>query len=358
MNNKTATRIQIRDFLIALIEARGQFRASLLADQNLPLWIMARPPEQADQPDNSSARREVADICLSLTYAHDQPGQETRKLAGLVGISATTMAHGEHLNRCKQQFKESIQLYRQLFGTGFEMTDLSSRELRETILGKMQIQHIHFVQCYRQLKLFAIAPKRVGFSWAAGTHGSVRLKVAKAIEHLRSNFTLGRGVLEDIRLLETLPFDSEVVIKRPLVPHLRANLTWPDPIKALRKTDQEQRKQWPGQVNAPLPLFIQMGTGDPLPEYNRIQPWTPDGKQERLTRCDRQLAPPVRSPRVPNFSLEGPLLDPIIKPKLGKNLLDHRPVLLPGTRQGLKSKDIQGTGGAITNQQIERFYSR
>ncbi|CAM3864156.1 DNA replication terminus site-binding protein [Parendozoicomonas haliclonae] len=295
MDNQTAARIQIRDQLIALISAKDHFREALLADQSLPIWLMEEHCDDGGGGDghtrNADLRRHVADICLRLTYAPDQPGQETQKLTGLVGISASTLKLGEDLNTSKLLFKESIQAYRKQFGSSFEMTDLSSRELRETILGRMNIQHIHFVQCYRQLKLFPIPPKRVGFSWANATHGSVRLTATKAIDHLRSKYTPGQGLFEDIQILQNLPENQEVVIKRPLVPHLRANLTWPEEIKRLRANNPEIRKDWPGQVNAPLPLFMQLEEGEELPAFNQIKPRDPDNKPERQQRNDRRLVP-------------------------------------------------------------------
>ncbi len=287
MDDKLPARLEIRDSLITLIETRDQFRQALLEDQHLPAWIMHEGHEAQD----TDARRTASDISLKLTYAPDQPGQETQKLTGLIGISADTLALGEQLNTSKEAFKAAVQNYRKLFGTSFAMTDLSSKELRETLLGNMNIQHIHFVQCYRHLKLFPLAPKRVGFSWAVATHGSVRLSVAKAIDHLRSKFTPSQGLAEDIRLLEAMPESAEVVIRRPLSPHLRANLTWPEEIKALKKNDPEQGKAWPGQINTPLPLFILMTGNDTLPDFNPIKPWTPEQRQARLTRSDTRLVP-------------------------------------------------------------------
>ncbi len=287
MENKTVARIQTRDSLITLIHSRDRFREALLSDHQLPAWIT----EECEEETDSDARRTAADISLRLTYTPEQPGQETRKLTGLIGISKETLELGAILNQSKQQFKETVQNYRKMFGSSFEMTDLSSKDLRETVLGNMNIQHIHFVQCYRQLKLFPTAPRRVGFSWASGTHGSVRLPVGKAIEHLRSKFTPSVGLAEDIRLLEKMPMAAEVVIRRPLVPHLRANLTWPDEIRALKKADPEKGKQWPGQINTPLPLFIYSEPGAELPEFNRIRPWNPDNRQDRLKRSDTRLVP-------------------------------------------------------------------
>ena len=285
MSDKTAARIQIRDTLVNLIDIRNRFREALLEDHQLPAWIH----QEDDHKDD--ARRLAASTSLRLTYNPEQQAQATDKLIGLVGISAQTLDLGEQLNLSKQAFKAAMQEYRKLFGISFEMTELSSKELRESLLGNMNIQHLHFVQCYRQLKLFQTAPKRVGFSWAAGTHGSVRLTAKKAIDHLRNKFTPSLGLAEDIRLLEQLPDSAEVVIRRPLAPHLRANLTWPDEIKEKRKLDSEARKQWPGQINTPLPLFIRLEPGESLPEFNRIRPWTPEMKQERLKRSDTRLTP-------------------------------------------------------------------
>ena len=287
MDKKFLARIDIRDSLIALIEARDQFREVLLADHLLPAWVMEDGAEESDL----DARRRAADISLKLTYAPDQPGQETQKLTGLVGISSETLALGEQLNQSKEAFKAAMQNYRKLFGTSFAMTDLSSKELRDTLLGNMHIQHIHFVQCYRQLKLFPVAPDRVGFSWATGTHGSVRLSALQAIEHLRSKFTPSQGLAEDIRLLEGMTEAAEVVIRRPLAPHLRANLTWSEEIKALKKKDPEQGKQWPGQINTPLPLYICLEPDGVLPDFNHIKPWSPESRQERLKRNDTRLMP-------------------------------------------------------------------
>ncbi|MCL6272111.1 hypothetical protein M3P05_19500 [Sansalvadorimonas sp. 2012CJ34-2] len=290
MKNKTAARIQVRDSLIALIESRDDFREALLEDYQLPAWVYQENGESED------SRTLASRISLKLTYNPDQPGQETIKLTGLVGISSETYDIGQTLNQSKTDFKAAMVNYRSCFGHGFDMTELSSKELREGLLGKLNIQHIHFVQCYRQLKFFQTPPRRVGFSWATGTHGTVRLTRDKAIDHIRRNFTPSLGLTEDIRLVETMTESCEVVIKRPLAPHLRANLTWPDPISAERKISKEARKQWPGQINTPLPVFLQLEKGENLPEFNRIKPWNPEMKQERLQRSDTCLKPLSKRP--------------------------------------------------------------
>ncbi|WP_281645186.1 hypothetical protein [Parendozoicomonas sp. Alg238-R29] len=285
MDKKALARLQVRDTLIDLIEARDAFRELLLNDYQLPAWTYQ------DESSREDPRALSAKISLKLTYDPEQPGQETLKLTGLIGISEETLTLGETLNLAKTDFKEAMQNFRKCFGKGFDMTELSSRELREGLLGNLHIQHIHFVQCYRHLKLFPVAPRRIGFSWASATHGSVRMKATKAIAYLNSNFTPSIGMAEDIAKLEKLPESSDVVIRRPLAPHLRANLTWPDTIKEKRRLDSESRKQWPLQINTPLPLFVHLKQGEPLPEFNRIRPWDPAMKQERLQRSDTRLVP-------------------------------------------------------------------
>ncbi|MTI12838.1 hypothetical protein [Sansalvadorimonas verongulae] len=284
-DKKAAARAQIRETLISLIQARDTFKSALLADHQLPAWVY----QDSSQP--TDPRTLAAQTSLKLTYDPDQPGQETLKLTGLIGISATTLALGEALNESKTDFKEAIQNFRRCFGKGFDMTELSSKDLRESVLGNLHIQHIHFVQSYRQLKLFPVAPRRVGFSWASATHGSVRMDATKAIAYLHSNFTSSLGIAEDITHLEKLSPSAPVVIRRPLAPHLRANLTWPDAIQDQRKLIKENRKRWPGQINTPLPLFIQLEKGAPLPEFNKIRPWDPAMRQERLQRSDTRLVP-------------------------------------------------------------------
>ncbi len=285
MDSKTATRISVRDTLIDLIKARDNFREALLQDCQLPAWVYQ------DQDQHEDSRALAARTSLGLTYNPNQQGQETIKLAGLIGISEPTLTAGLLLNQCKADFKDAMGQFRACFGRGFDMTELSSKDLREGLLGKLNVQHLHFVQCYRQLKLFATAPRRVGFSWASGTHGTVRLPRDKAIDHLRRNFTPSLGLAEDIKMIEKLPESQNVVIKRPLAPHLRANLTWPDTIAEKRKADPEFRKLWPGQINTPLPLFIKLEKDQALPEFNRIKPWNPEMKQERLQRSDTCLKP-------------------------------------------------------------------
>ncbi len=285
MSKKTVARIAVRETLITLTEAKDQFREALLADHQLPAWV------NEEAINKANARNLVAQSSLRLTYEPEQQGQETLRLTGLIGISQGTLALGEQLNLAKSEFKDAIKIYRQCFGTGFDMTQLSSQDLREGLLGNLQLQHLHFIQCYRHLKLFPVAPARVGFSWATGTHGSVRLTAHKAIEHLRRNFTDSQALLEDIRLLEQIPETTAVAIKRPLAPHLRANLTWPDSIQQQRKVDTVAKKRFPGQINTPLPLFIQLEAGQPLPEFNAVRPWNPDMKQARLKRRDVRLKP-------------------------------------------------------------------
>ena len=166
--------------------------------------------------------------------------------------------------------------------TAIEAIEETSDELRENLLGGLKIQHIHFVQSYRQLKLFETPPKRIGFSWAAHHSGSVRLSAEEAIDHLRKKYLASSAIQKDIEILQQMPDSEPVIIKRLLAPHLRANLTWHSDIEALRKTDSAFKKQYPGQINTPLPVFVQLDKGVPLPEFNRIRPFDPSAKQERL----------------------------------------------------------------------------
>ncbi len=68
--------------------------------------------------------------------------------------------------------------------------------------------------------------KRVVFSWATTQTGAVKLTTSKAIDHLKSKFTQSKVISSDIQAIEMLPKTTVIVIKRPLAPHLRANLSW------------------------------------------------------------------------------------------------------------------------------------
>jgi|GEM_PF-5799080 len=283
MSKETAARIAVRDTLMQLVEQNRLFRESVQADQQLPIWIMS-PEEPSDD-----ARQMAAQTATRLTYVEAQNKQETARLTGLVGVSASTLQQGEALNHCREQFKGAIADFRQLFGDDIEAIEHASEDLRDGLLGGLQIKHLHFVQCYRQLKLFAEAPQRVGFSWAACHSGTVRLTAAEAISHFRKKYLASVAINDDIGLLEKMPADEIVVIRRVLAPHLRANITWSKEIKALRQVDPEAKKQYPAQINSPLPLFIQLNPGEPLPEFNRIRPFDPNTRQERLQRSDARL---------------------------------------------------------------------
>ena len=285
MSKETAARIAVRDTLIQLVEQNRLFCQAVQADQQLPIWIMSDDPD--DSPD--SARHLAAQTATRLTYVEQQNKQETARLTGLVGISASTMQLGLALNRCREQFKGAIADFRLLFGDSIEAIEQASEDLRDGLLGGLQIKHLHFVQCYRQLKLFPEAPRRVGFSWAACHSGTVRLTAAEAISHFRKKYLASVAVNDDICLLESMPADEIVVIRRTLEPHLRANITWSKEIKVLRQLDPVAKKQYPAQINSPLPLFIQLRPGEALPEFNRIRPYNPSARQERLQRSDACL---------------------------------------------------------------------
>ena len=283
-NSKTATRLAVRDTLLSLIDHAWLFRDAVTNDRDLPAWVM----EQDHQP-SVSAREQAAQTASCLIYQDDQQRQQTLKLTGLIGISDSTLKIGQSFNQSKADFKVAMLHYRHLFGESIKMTDFSSKELRDGLLGHLKIQHLHFVQCYRQIKLFEEAPSRVGFSWASGTHGTVRLTAEKAIQHLKDKFTPSQVILDDIKQLEQMHKEAIVVIKRPLAPHLRANLSWTDNIETLRRSDKGLRSQYPGQINTPLPLFIQLKPNQSLPEFNAIKPWMASMKQSRLQRRDTCL---------------------------------------------------------------------
>ena len=298
MSKETAARIAVRDALIELVERNRQFREAVIADQHLPLWIMTANQPIADDDSksiepgnnqNARLRALAANTATRLTYIEEQNKQETARLTGLVGISGETLQYGTDLNRCREQFKVAIADFRKLFGDSVEAIEQASDDLRDGLLGGLQVKHLHFVQCYRQLKLFAEPPGRVGFSWAASHSGTVRLSAKDAISHFRKKYLASVAINDDISLLAAMPDDEVVVIKRILSPHLRANLTWPREIQAARQTDMMLKKQYPAQINSPLPLFIQLQPGEPLPEFNRIRPYDPAARQERLQRSDARL---------------------------------------------------------------------
>ncbi|MFK0573015.1 DNA replication terminus site-binding protein [Endozoicomonas sp.] len=283
MSQQIAARIAVRDALIQLVACNRLFQEAVEADHGLPIWVM--------EPENESGngRQLAATITTRLTYIEEQNKQETTRLTGLVGVSEKTLQLGEQLNQCRDQFKIAIANFRKLFGDSVEAIEQTSEDLRDGLLGGLQVKHLHFVQCYRQLKLFPEPPKRVGFSWAASHSGSVRLTAEEAIDHFRKKYLVSVAINDDIRLLEQMPADEIVVIKRVLSPHLRANLTWTKDIQALRQSDPALKKHYPAQINSPLPLFIQLNPGEPLPEFNRIRSYDPSARQERLQRSDACL---------------------------------------------------------------------
>ena len=289
MSKETAARIAVRESLIELVERNQQFRESVIADQQLPLWIMMAEQHPCDANRPAGLRALAANTATQLTYIEEQNKQETARLTGLVGISGETLQWGIELNRSRTRFKIAIADFRKLFGDSIEVIEQTSDDLRDGLLGGLQIKHLHFVQCYRQLKLFPERPERVGFSWAASHSGTIRLTAKEAISHFRKKYLASVAINDDIDLLEAMPDDEVVVIKRILSPHLRANITWPKPIQALRQTDIAMKRQYPAQINSPLPLFIQLQPGEALPEFNRIRPFDPTARQERLQRSDARL---------------------------------------------------------------------
>lgn len=283
MSQKTAARIAVRDTLIHMVTVNRQFREQVYDDQLLPVWVMKSPDE--DKNDRALA----AETSTRLIYTDQQNKQETARLPGIVGIAGETLQTGIKLNEARENFKQAMTEFRKLYGDSIEAIEETSDEIRENMLGGLQFAHIHFVQSYRQLKLFETPPRRIGFSWAAHHSGSVKLSANEAIDHLRKKYLTSSAIQTDIEMLEAMPASETVIIKRVLSPHLRANLTWAKEIEQSRKADKELRKRYPGQINTPLPVFVQLEKGQPLPEFNRIKPFDPSAKQERLTRSDARL---------------------------------------------------------------------
>ncbi|WP_330925040.1 hypothetical protein [Candidatus Sororendozoicomonas aggregata] len=287
MSKETAAKIAVRDTLIQLVNTNQTFKKAVIDDGHLPAWVMKEG--QSTPEDAPGDRIKAAEVSTCLTYLSNQSKQETARLPGLVGVSPETLTLGHALNTARLRFKQAMGDYRKLFGDSIEAIEQTSDDLRESLLGGLKIQHIHFVQSYRQLKLFAKAPKRVGFSWAASHSGTVRLTACEAIDHLQKKYLASDAIGADIRILEQMPADEIVIIRRILAPHLRANLTWSKNINDIRQQDPEVKQQYPGQINTPLPLFIQLAPGKPLPEFNPIRPFDPQARQERLQRSDARL---------------------------------------------------------------------
>ncbi|MET4694333.1 DNA replication terminus site-binding protein [Endozoicomonas lisbonensis] len=285
MSRKTAARMAVRDTLIELVDINRQFREAVLNDHDLPAWVMQEDDTDALNDDRTLA----ASVTTRLTYRSEQNKQETARLPGVIGISARSLAQGQQLNQAKDRFKAAMGEYRKLYGDDIAAIEETSDQLRDGVLGGLQIQHIHFVQSYRQLKLFQQPPRRISFSWAANHSGTVRLTSAEAIEHLRKKYMASAAIERDITLLEQLPGSEIVVIKRLLAPHLRANLKWSDTIEAQRQMNPESKKQFPGQINTPIPVFVQLEKGQPLPDFKPIKPFDSMTRQERLQRSDARL---------------------------------------------------------------------
>ena len=287
MSKEIAAKIAVRDALVKLVKSNHKFEEAVIADKGLPAWVM-----KEGLSDNSGLQTEryiAAKTATRLTYQPKQNKQETKKLPGIIGISKSTLELGLALNQARNLFKTSMKEYRLLFGDSIETIEQTSEELRYGLLGGLKIQHIHFVQSYRQLKLFPRPPKKVGFSWASNHSGTVRLKATEAINHLKNKYLASGAIVCDIRELEQMPAEEVIIIKRILTPHLRANLSWPKEIIEMYKNNPECKKQFPGQINTPLPIFLKLEPGEPLPEFNHIRPFDPLTKQERLQRSDTKL---------------------------------------------------------------------
>lgn len=282
MSKETAARLAVRDSLIQLVDINQQFSASVQQDDTLPAWVMKDASKQDD-------RQLAATVSTRLTYVDQQNKQETARLPGIVGVSPATLTLGYQLNLARDDFKMSMSAFRKLFGDSIDVIEQTSDDLREGLLGGLNIQHLHFIQCYRQLKLFSQAPRRIGFSWAASHSGTVRLTAEEAVEHFQTKYLASAAITQDIQLLQSMPRKEIIVIKRILAPHLRANVTWSKEVKALRETDNSLKKQFPAQINTPLPIFVQLEKGQPLPEFTRIKPFDSNARQERLQRSDAKL---------------------------------------------------------------------
>ncbi|MBE8215732.1 MAG: hypothetical protein HAW62_05345 [Endozoicomonadaceae bacterium] len=273
----TALTIEIRDTLLALIQANDDFKNCLLQDHILPAWTS----------DSHHARRTATQIATQLTYHDLQSRQKTTKCIGVIGISLKTYQTGLKLNEKKDAFKAAMLNYRSAFGTSIPMHNLSSQQLRDNLLGHLKLQNLHFIQAYRHIRLFRTPPERIRFSWSAAHTGSVQLIKRKAIEYLKNKFTLSKGLQVDIEKLESFPDHTKIVIQRVLKPHLRANLTWPLEIEKLVLMDSMLRSQYPLQINTPLPIFTCLDENHTtFPEFNTIQPLESIDKSNRVKRKD------------------------------------------------------------------------
>lgn len=281
MSKQSAARLAIRDALIQLVDDNSRFNECVKNDHNLPLWLM--------EENGEINRDQAADICTRLTYDAGQNQRTTERLTGIIGISEPTLHAGRALNVSRMQFKVTVGEFRQLFGDDVKAIEHASEDLREGLLGGLKVANLHFLQCYRQLKLFETRPERIGFSWAATHSGTVKLTAAQAIDHFRTKYMSSVAIDQDIVTLEQLPAERIVVIKRELAPHLRANIRWPKPIELTRLEDDAVKQQHPKQVNSPLPIFILLKPGQLLPLFNPIKPLDWATKPPRARRSDSTL---------------------------------------------------------------------
>ena len=236
--------------------------------------------EYESQPND---HQQLAQIITDFYYQDGQDGRQTRSFHGVVNATADIADKIGHVNQHKDNFRRTIQLFRQQQGnqapqliSELQKTLIQSTEIDRSLWGYSQLSRVHLKQVYRHIPLLADRPEKIGFSWYMNGKSIKKVSHSEAFELLLELGESKPHIRQQLAVLAQEPQATQLVQVQTLAPIMRANIRYAD------------RRQ---AMNCSIPLFIPAQTGhEPLPAITDTG-LKPELGRTRKTRNDDLLEP-------------------------------------------------------------------
>ena len=247
-----------------------------------PHWL----PLTAQENLISNSLQVLTSLITDLWYDDGRDGRETRSRHGLVMIDSAMAEQIKVINRCKDQFRHTVQKVRNELDLPQWREEYARLGQPDGLRDSMHfsgLSRVHLRQCYRHLPLLEHRPHKVGFSWYTNGRSIRKLTPEQAEQAL-----IGLGedkphIQAQLLKVRQLPAQTPLAQIQTLAPVVRANMVFAGDAPVPRKA-----------MNVPLPLFI-LDNGEGLPVFNHIDLQPPPGRT-RQQRSDQKVDPDVFLP--------------------------------------------------------------
>lgn len=278
----------VLDAFLALTEALATLSCHIRQDSDKIAWIQ---DDKERKIEGKCPREKVISIINQLYYAPQQLPREIIICAGFVGASPDTLIAAQHVNECKQAFKDQILALKpsKLSVTAPHLlarfNEIVMRSpFTSSVLTNVGLSRLHLKQCYRKIPILSQAPSKISWTWAhTRSIKKISLQTAQTMLLKRGD---DQGIQIQLQKLGALQPNESLAIVQELAPHLRANIVFMQPEGNIRM-----------MIKGPIPIFFPAEASTPFPQFT-----VPREKQEknntRMIRSDVKLDPLVFLPAI------------------------------------------------------------